>query len=216
MEMDEVNSSFSRLSLSPSFDWSFFSFFFSRLLLSMTRVGSLISFPRTLSLFGLSLSLSHSRSFPLCHVLLSCSLISPASFFLTRFWKPKEGIENRNEDIRLRKMVGRRKVYSSLARLSHFLFPCLLFSFLFLFIIRRRNGRIGAESSGKARDALSHHLLSFLVFIVLHLPISLSLSLPPFLSTSAHSLFRFSLPILFALMCIYISLSISISLSLSL
>ena len=57
MEMDEVNSSFSRLSLSPSFDWSFFSFFFSRLLLSMTRVGSLISFPRTLSLFGLSLSL---------------------------------------------------------------------------------------------------------------------------------------------------------------
>ena len=110
MEMDEVNSSFSRLSLSPSFDWPFFSFFFSRLLLSMTRVGSLISFPRTLSLFGLSLSLSHSRSFPLCHVLLSCSLISPASFFLTRFWKPKEGIENRNEDIRLRKMVGRRKV----------------------------------------------------------------------------------------------------------
>ena len=58
MEMDEVNSSFSRLSLSPSFDWPFFSFFFSRLLLSMTRVGSLISFPRTLSLFGLSLSLS--------------------------------------------------------------------------------------------------------------------------------------------------------------
>ena len=71
----------------------------------------------------------------------------------------------------------------------------------------------GTEGSRKARDTLSHHLLLPRFHCSLHLPLSLSLSLtlPPFHSTSAHSLFRFSPPIMFALISSFNFLSLSLS-----
>ena len=64
------------------------------------------------------ISVSLSLSLALFLTAMSCPLISPVSSCFNPFWKLKEAIENRSEDIRWRKMAGRRKVDSSLARLQ--------------------------------------------------------------------------------------------------